>query len=306
MSEALPETGEFVCHGLTWATGAPRLLLAPADGGQLLYSEVMGRRLGFRTGSGRWCTGRYQFTGTVRVEAVACPDRAPADGGGQCSRCASRDDFRFAHSFHHGGHAPEALRRYMAQPHWLYLATFPGGLTKVGTVAEPRKHSRLAEQGPQAATYVARAADGREVRFLEDALSSRLKVPQTVRTAAKIQALTEPTASPADVEAAHAGRVAQAAAALTDMRIPVVQEAFSAPVEGELLRSPGHPPVRYPHELRDGEHGFTVRSLMGPVALVVLDDDLHYVLDLGALKGCRLTLGAAFSSASTVIQSALF
>jgi hypothetical protein len=42
----------------------------------------------------------------------------------------------------------------MSQPHWLYIATFTHAASKVGTVAAPRRKSRLDEQGPLYATYL--------------------------------------------------------------------------------------------------------------------------------------------------------
>lgn len=209
----------YVCHGITWATGNPRLLLAPLPGGALIYAEIMKQRLGFQAGAGRWCTGRYGFASAIQVEAVACPDRAPAKHGGQCARCAAQDEFRFAHQYHQGGHAPEAVVRYMAQPHWLYLATFADGGTKVGTAAEPRKQSRLDEQGPVFATYLARASDGRTVRYAEDALTQRLHLPQTVRAQAKLRALAD-VSDLSEAGVAHDDAVDRAVDALADMGIP--------------------------------------------------------------------------------------
>jgi hypothetical protein len=297
--------GEYVCHGVTWATGDPRLLLAPLPGGPLTYAEIMNRRLGYQAETGRWCTGRYQFADTVRVEAVACPDRASTEQGGQCTRCAGRDDFRFAHQVHHGGHVPDALRRYVEQPHWLYLATFADGTTKVGTAAEPRKRSRLDEQGALFATYLAKAADGRAVRHLEDAITHDLGVPQTVPAAAKLQALAD-LRDLSTARAAHDKAVARAAEALDDMNVPAVLEVWSPPAEGERLRTGGEWAL-YPHDLREGEHGFTSLSCVGSQVLAALDsdEDMAYLLDLGALKGRRIVLGS-FNSPNTVVQSTLF
>ncbi|MGW7433257.1 DUF2797 domain-containing protein [Streptomyces sp. NPDC054861] len=307
MPVTLPRDGEYVCHGVTWATGDPRLLLAPLPGGPLAYAEIMNQRLGYQVaGTGRWCTGRYRFAETVRVEAIPCPDRAPAEQSGQCAACAGQDDFRFAHQVHQGGHAPEALRRYMEQPHWLYLATFADGTTKVGTAAEPRKRSRLDEQGALFATYLTRSADGRTVRHLEDALTRRLTVPQTVRAAAKLHALADlrdlPTA-----RAAHDKDVARAAEALADMRVSAVAETWVPPGEGDHLRTPCGHRVLYPHNPREGEHGFTPLSCVGTQVLASLDSDpdVGYVLDLGALKGRRLAFGP-FASPATAVQASLF
>ncbi|WP_079408422.1 DUF2797 domain-containing protein [Streptomyces sp. 3211] len=302
-----PTDGEYVCHGVTWATGDPRLLLAPLPGGPLAYAEVMNQRLGYQVGrSGRWCTGRYAFTDTVNVEAVACPERATTDHNSQCFACASRDEFRFAHQFHQGGHAPDTLIAYMAQPHWLYLATFAGGTTKVGTAAEPRGRSRLDEQGALFATYLARSPDGRAVRHLEDALTRRLDLAQTVRAAAKLRALAD-LRNLSTARASHDKDVARAAAALADMNIPTVLTEWTPPGEGDQLRIADTERVRYPHDLREGEHGFTPRSCIGTQVLAVLesDDEAGYLLDLGVLKGRRIILGP-FSSPGTAVQASLF
>jgi hypothetical protein len=298
--------GDYVCHGVTWATGDPRLLLAPLPGGPLIYAEIMHERLGYQVGIGRWCTGRYQFLDTVHVEAVACPLRAPSGQGGQCARCAGQDEFRFAHQMHHGGTIPEALRRYMDQPHWLYLATFADGTSKVGTAAEPRKRSRLDEQGALFATYLAQADDGRAVRHLEDALSRRLDIPQTVRAAAKLQALAG-VGNLSTARDTHEKNIVRAAEALAGMNIPLALETWEPPTEGERLR--GHVGERalYPHDLREGEHGFTPLSCIGSSVLAVLDgeDAMAYLLDLGVLKGRRIALGP-FSSPEAATQPALF
>jgi hypothetical protein len=301
-----PTDGEYVCHGVTWTTGDPRLLLAPLPDGPLVYAEIMHQRLGFAAGTGRWCTGRYRFADTVRVEALACPDRAPAGQSDQCARCARQDEFRFAHQFHQDGHASEALRRYMDQPHWLYLATFADGTTKVGTAAEPRKRSRLDEQGALFATYLTESPDGRTVRHLEDALTRDLRMPQTVRAATKLKALANLT----DLSAAgatHDHHVARAAEALADMNLSSVPEKWAPPAEGDRLRVTGGVRVLYPHDLREGEHGFTIVSCIGTQVLASPggDDQVGHVLDLGVLKGRRITLGP-FASPTAAVQSSLF
>ncbi|MER7540717.1 DUF2797 domain-containing protein [Streptomyces sp. NPDC097704] len=307
MDQAPPTTGTYVCHGITWANGEPRLVLAPVSDGSLVHAEVMGRRLSYQvSGTGRWCTGRYRFADRVRVEAVACPGRAPAETGAQCAACIAKDEFRFAHRSHSGGHVPDALAAYMAQPHWLYLATFADGTTKVGTAAEPRGRSRLDEQGALVATYLAKSPDGRTVRFIEDALTHRLGLTQTVRAAAKLKALAG-LRDLAPARAAHDRQLDRAAGALAEMDVPAVPEPWTPPSQGDLLRSPCTDRVLYPHDPREGEHGLKVLSCVGSQVLAVLDgDDLPCLLDLGALKGCRITFGPQFSSPAAAVQSALF
>ncbi|MFD0371108.1 DUF2797 domain-containing protein [Streptomyces sp. NPDC127114] len=307
MDQALPTSGTYVCHGITWASGDPRLLLAPLPGGPLLYAGIMGRRLGYQvTGIGRWCTGRYQFADRVRVEAVACPTRASATAGSQCSECSGRDEFRFAHQFHSGGHVPDALAAYMTQPHWLYLATFADGTTKVGTAAEPRKRSRLDEQGAMVATYLATRPDGRTVRFVEDALTRCLGLTQTVRAAAKLKAMAA-LRDLAPARSAHQQHLDRAVETLASMNVPTALEPWTPPSEGDLLRAPDTERAVYPHDVREGEHGLTVLACLGSQILAALDgDDLTYLLDLGNLKGHRITISPEFTSPPAVVQSALF
>ncbi|WP_416971642.1 DUF2797 domain-containing protein [Streptomyces sp. 4F14] len=308
MDQALPTGGTYICHGITWASGQPCVLLAPLPGGPLVRATVMGRRLGWQVhDGGRWCTGRYRFADRVRVEPVACLGRAPAEAGGQCPACTAQDEFRFAHQFHSGGHVPETLAVYMAQPHWLYLATFADGTTKVGTAAEPRKRSRLDEQGPLVATYLARTPDGRAVRFAEDALTRRLGLQQTVRAAAKLKALAElRTTDPA--YSAHEHALARAIETLAALDVAVCAQPWAPPAESDLLRAPDTERALYPHDPREGEHGLTVLACSGSQVLSASGEagGLRYVLDLGVLKGRRITLGTGFSSPPAAVQSALF
>lgn len=306
MPATRPTDGEYVCHGITWATGDPRLLLAPLPDGPLVYAEIMNQRLGFAVDTGRWCTGRYQFADTVRVEALACPNRTPTEQSDQCARCFRQDEFRFAHRFHQDGNVPEALRQYMDQPHWLYLATFADGATKVGTAAEPRKQSRLDEQGALTATYLTRSPDGRAVRHLEDAITRSLQMPQTVRASTKLKALTNLT-DLSTASATHDHHVARAADALAAIDIPAMLETWTPPAEGDRMRVADGVRMLYPHDLRDGEHGFTVVSCIGTQVLAVLDgdDEVNYVLDLGALKSRRITFGP-FASPTAALQNSLF
>jgi hypothetical protein len=297
----------YLWHGVTWATGAPSLLLADTSAGTLGAVDVMGLRTGVKAaGGGRFCTGRYGFAGTYQVEPLPCPQQAPAGPGGQCATCQERDDFRFAHHAHKDGPVPAALSAYLDQPHLLYVATFANAASKVGTAAAPRRASRLDEQGPMHATYLLQAADGRAARVLEDTLSRDAGLAQAVRGPAKLAALTDP--DPRQAHAAHAAAVGRALAALTTLGLSPEPEEWRPPACGAELRAPRQGErLAYPHDLREGEHGFQVESCSGSHALVRLtpDDDVRYVLDLNALKGRRVLIGS-YTSPAMPLQGSLF
>jgi hypothetical protein len=285
------------------------VLLAGTSTARLERIEVTGRRLGLKTASqASYCTGRYAFTGAYQVEPRPCPDQAPARAGRQCAACSARDEFRFAHQVHRGGHAPAALQAYLSQPHWLYLATFAGTIHKVGTAADPRRESRLAEQGPLCATYLTRAPDGRAVRSLEDALSQELGIPQAARTPAKLAALTRPDTRAA--QDAHDDVAGRAARALTRWGLAPVLQPWQPPAQARELCSPqpGEQRVLYPHDLREGQHAFHVDACLGSAALARLTPGpagIRYIIDLAALRGLRVDLGD-YPPAQTLTQAALF
>lgn len=300
-----PSETEYVCHGLTWSTGQPRLLLAPLPTGPLDSIEIMNRRVGLAVAdTARYCTGRYRFTDTFQVEPVPCPGRSPAERGGQCAACGRLDEFRLAHRFHQGGRVPESLARYMAQPHWLYLATFADGRCKVGTAAEPRKRSRVDEQGPLLATYLTRSPDGAAVRLLEDAVTAGLGITQSVTGAAKLAALAD-LVETGKAETAHEHAVQQTAELLASLDAAVAPEPWEPPAEGGALRTPGRRTV-YPHDLRRGTHGFAVEACMGSIALIrTTACGPDHVLDFGAIKGRRVSVGE-HCTPEAVTQDSLF
>ena len=110
------------------------------------------------------------------------------------------------------------------------------------------------------ATYLTEAPDGRAVRELEDTLSRELGIAQTVRGTAKTAALAAP--DPSRARAAHERIVDSALAVLRAGHRH--RSGMAPPAESLALRSP-EPGRRaaYPHDLREGEHGFRVESCSG-------------------------------------------
>jgi hypothetical protein len=300
---------QYVWHGVTWADGYPAVLVAEIATRQLIRIDIAGQEFGLKVEDrARYCTGRYRFADTYCVTPVPCPLQAEAASSGQCPGCLAQDEFRFAHQFHRGGYAPRALQAYMSQPHWLYVATFTRTLSKVGTAAAPRKASRLNEQGPLCATYLAEIPDGRTVRELEDALGRELGITQTARRAAKAGALERPDLGL--VQQAHDSIADRAIRALGRWGIPPSRQEWQPPAESLALRSPQRHGQRtaYPHDLREGEHGFWAESCLGSIALVGLTRGMEadrFIADLSVLTGFRVIIGR-FSSPPTMTQTSLF
>lgn len=303
---------EQLVLGVSWPDRVPHLNLTSVQGFGRTRVPVLGR-LGFRvTADGRYCTGWYGFDDDGG-RRWPCPDRHRTSGSRQCADCALRDQFRFVHQGHLGGYVPAALESYLAAPHWLYLATFADGFTKVGTASASRKQTRLDEQGPVCASYLAYAANGRLVREAEDEVSRRLEVPQHRRRAAKAAAYVRP-AMRSRVEARHQETVAQAAELITgtvwaDGLEPSRDLWTPPPAAAALLDAPPSGSRHaYPHALSDGEHGLQVGAAAGPAVLVRTErgaDALRYVADLGQLAGCRIVLGD-YTSAEAELQEPLF
>ncbi|MFJ6392826.1 DUF2797 domain-containing protein [Streptomyces sp. NPDC091972] len=306
--------GSYLCLGVGWRSGVPCLDVVEASANAPSHVPLVGQFLGFRVPSPlRYCTGRYAFSEQTDTVHVPCPTHGAADKGGQCAQCASQDDFRFAHHFHTGGHAPDSLVRYMQQPHWVYIATFADGTSKVGTAANQRQKSRLDEQGALVATYVARTADGRIARNVEDAITRDCAVAQTKSRSAKLAALAAPLPAQ-QLQERHnellrsvvslVERLARTSSGLSGLRT-----AWEPPDETRAIVTapPGGWPV-YEHDVLSGEHGLYVEGCCGQTALVRTEESeapLRYLVDLGKLKGMRLVAGE-FSSPGSAVQSALF
>jgi hypothetical protein len=315
----------YLVHGVFW--DGPPAASGTSDGGSPVlrlqrlspghgFSEVRldaGARLGFRVAdSGKHCLGHTKVFSEAEREHVPCPDRFPALRGSQCERRFVVDDSRLIHDFHRGGRVPPGLRGYLMQPHWLYVATFAHGASKIGTASQPRKWNRLAEQGAVVARYVALAEDGRVVRLLEDMVTREAGLAQQVRSAAKAAALTDPLPGSRLDELnrrlAEEVRTLLAGTAVGGFDVggfAIVDEKWVRPAQaaGLVAVSARH---AYPHSMDRGSHGFTLGALCGSHGLAGIEgSELDFVVNLGLLKA-RLIEPGEFSSEVPAVQEALF
>ncbi|KIS26699.1 hypothetical protein TV39_15680 [Arthrobacter sp. SPG23] len=289
--------------------GTPVVRLQDPSGGFRELELDAGSRLGFRVAAGgKWCLGHHKVHGPADRDHVLCPAKASAVKGSQCERCFVVDDSRLIHDFHRGGGVPPGLRAYLMQQHWLYVATFASGASKVGTASNLRKWNRLAEQGAVVARYVARADDGRVVRVLEDMLTRDAGLPQQVRSAAKAAALVAP-APAVELDALNRQLAGDARALLARAGgegFEVVDEQWVRPGLADRACVAA---VRYayPHSMGAGAHGFRIAAVSGSIAVAGLDGSgLEFVVNLGNLKARRVELGDHHASEVPAVQESLF
>lgn len=323
----------YLVHGVFWDGapaqtvrhdgGSPVLRLQSPSGNVREVSLKPGARLGFAVADhGRFCLGHHKVHSASSRDHILCPASARAVKGKQCERCFVLDDSRLIHDFHRGGRVPDGLRTYLLQDHWLYVATFAGGASKVGTASHLRKWNRLAEQGAVVARYVARAADGRVVRILEDMVTREAGLAQQVRSAAKAEALAGPlpAATLDGINERHAAAVrTMLGQAAVDGSSPegyspegfspedfsIVDELWVRPAQAAGLCAPTARHT-YPHPLEQGKHGFGINALSGTNALASLaGTDAAFVVNLARLVARTIVLGD-FASEAPAVQESLF
>ncbi len=309
-------TTALLCRGIRWPSAPGTPYLALEDSGQREHDVLLepGTGLGFTVVPGRWCLGHQLIHDKSHRTHVPCRAQALLSSGTQCPDCVAADESRPMHDFHRSGRAGSGLRDYLAQPHWLYIATFAQGTTKVGTAAEPSKWRRLAEQGALSARYVAWCPDGAAVRILEDLVTSELGFTQQVRANSKVRGLLENHESTKQLDARNADEAAGVRGMLTGLDPELLAgsrvscETWSPPDQGlGLLAGFDAQALQpYPGKLGEGEHGFSVSSVSGQVLGVRLGGQPEiFVANAALLKGRKIVIGE-HATAPPPVQSALF
>ena len=304
--------GRYLCTGVSWDDDGPYLALSTPEGARERRRLDAGTALAYRVlpgdgGALKYCLGSVKVQDRHTRIHEPCPGHAPADRGYQCGPCFARDDWRLVHNSHRSGLASAGLKLYLAQPHWLYVATFADGATKVGTAADGHKRLRLTEQGAVAARYVARAEDGRVVRVLEDLVTAEAGLVQAVRAEAKTAALARPLAPDVltHINSGHAAAVRQLLRASGTEGFSVTEETWQRPDQAlTVLGAAGAAP--YPLDPGSGEHGLLIEAMLGAAALVRVEgSDTPFVANLARLKGRRLHTGP-YRTRLPALQAALF
>lgn len=279
--EPVAPQGSFIWRDLKWVNRAPEVQVEPCidgtpDGTLLSVPLTPESFLGVAVipedsaSGGRYCSGfALARTDTAGFRHLPCPTSQPIVKGRQCDRCLGRDEFAPIHRVHMGARMTEAALAYVNLEHYLYIATFPDGTSKVGTASAHSNPRRLDEQAVAFATFVARADDGRIVRMLEDLVSRESNLTQFKRASTKYRAWIDPL--PADqLKSEHYMAVESATWALEDAEL----DGF------ELLQNRWHPsaamsrayaslraddrlPLAGYESLAAGSHGFFITGGAG-------------------------------------------
>jgi hypothetical protein len=294
-------TAPVTLLGLDWSdSDTPHLRTTdPTNPNGSVLHPLLGEHTFRIDGDQRRCIGWFDLTGT-EARHVCCRTDEPATRGRQCRRCQYKEGFIAAHQAHRGPQAlPDNIRDYLQRPHWLYLDVFAHGAMKVGTAAESRRRSRLAEQGPVAALYVARTPDGIAIRSLEAAVSQHFNLSQQVPTRRKILGLQQAVDT-----AALTTRLTDLAAQV----VPYLEKLTADQPDTDVFSDPepwvrpacattvfeAAPVLAYPSDLTQGTHHLHITGVSGPVALVTAGPEprpgtVRYCADLTTLIGRRLT-----------------
>jgi len=294
---------ELLSHGVEWVERKPHLRVVDVGPVTSYLLPIPSQSIGLRiTSDTQYCIGRYVMDSQTEIALRICPNQDLAVSYGQCERCAAADEFRFAHHAHQGGYVPKNLDRYLRQPHWLYLATFADGTSKIGTASDVRKVARVDEQGAFVVTYVARAPDGLRVRLMEDSVSTNLELTQRVSRSTKLCGLANPVPI-GQLTRAHDELVGKAVKTLGPI---ATSEPWFPPDDYKVVMEESDRDS-YHASLKEGEHGFLVEGCAGPFVLAKLrsDSDASVIADLNETKGLRLELGE-FQSQVQAVQAGLF
>ena len=259
----------------------------------------------------RWhCPGRVPFR-SGSAEYHDCFKKPQGDGR-TCVDCAVAEA-TLAGSLHHAHNrtADELdadVEAHLHQPNLLYLAAFADGSVKIGTSAAGRIPRRLLEQGAWRARLVADAADGVAVRVVEDLVTEKLGVPQSVSSRRKLNGLISPMAD--DRLERHLDQLTADVHRLIEDASPAAITATASPWENPARHTvTGRRLFEYPADLRRGAHQFTVRSMIGRLAIIERDDravdEDRFILDLGPLFGLELESGR-FDPVELMVQDSLF
>lgn len=230
----------------------------------------------------RFCTGRHDLD---RERSEPCPRRARVFGANrlQCAECFGATGFNPA--FYHAEEISPQQRRRNQKPHFVYLAWFGPGVTKVGMSYAARGHGRLLEQGARLATRLGVFDDAQTARRLEAGIAERLGLREVIRASRKrhlLGCLIDWSAAERELTE-HVERVADAFEETRgEAEILKLDRYYGEP---ELLSRP----LTDLGETRPATISGRCLGLIGD-ALITEQGARHFLLPLAPLHGARVRL----------------
>ncbi len=317
-------TGDnIIVLGSTW-TDDGCLLRCRAPGQTSHLVPAVGLTFNFRASvdSPRHCLGHHSVA--KRSGRYQDCDRPPQAGERSCVACAVADA-ELAGDLHHAhrrsrDQIDETVIDHLSQANVLYLAAFRDGSMKVGTSTEPRQTKRLIEQGAWLASVVATTSDGFTVRRIEDLVTAKLDVPQSVSIKRKLRGMANPLGN--DRLATRLDNlVAQVHEVLRDVVNDSTPNERTVTLQNDRWSFPGSDDpiwaklLAYPARLDRGNHHIELVEMCGRVAVIrrlngsrsatpgsVSD---QFVVDIGQLFGIELDIGP-HTPDELAIQRSLF
>ncbi len=299
--------------GYSWASGSPEIRTRGLRSRSSL-SPAVGFTVNYQVGpEARWhCPGRVPFRAR-QSDYVDCFG-VPQARSKTCVNCAVAEA-TLAGSLHHAHtRDPEELDEdvaaHLLQPNHLYLAAFRDGSIKVGTSSARRLEKRWLEQGAWMAVAVADATDGIVVRRLEDLVTERLGIAQSVANRRKLAGLISPLEDEVLAERLK-NSIVDVHRLLAETSIPGIdagEQFWSNPLVGDPVIDRIRP---YPADLRRDAHQFTIEAMVGRLAVIrrngldATSDQDRFAVDIGTLFGLELRQGQ-FQPVELAIQDSLF
>ncbi|MBI3190926.1 DUF2797 domain-containing protein [archaeon] len=132
--------------------------------------DIMNKHISMSVGERR-CIGHFS-----NGKHVPCPDNRLLDSGYNCNECKLNDDFFMCMKCDGSVCMNEKLRNNCIEnKFFVYLAAFDS-VIKVGISQQFRLIERLIEQGADFGAKIAAVKDGKEVRVIEQEISSYLNI----------------------------------------------------------------------------------------------------------------------------------
>ncbi len=326
LSDALTQPN-FIWRGISWHNRQPWLTIEPlTDQGPSGQTQRLplasGDYLGFEVipadqpQAGTYCAGYSAARAEgIGFETRPCPDSRLISKGKQCETCLARDEFAPIHRVHLGARMTEAALAYANLPHYLYVATFPDGSSKVGTASLHSNPRRLDDQAVAAATFVAKAQTGLLVRQLEDLVSQEANLTQFKHGSTKYKGWLAP-APAGQIASEHYMAVENATWALEDAQdelegFEILEDRWQAPelmgrAHQALVEGVRQPLAAYP-DLLEGPQGFLFEGATGKFLTVQAAAGQEPVFLVNTLpltnRACRLAEGLSLPDA---VEAPLF